>query len=443
MQFVKLKELCEFEKGSTGLAKAEPGDYPLVTTGTDRKSCNTYQFDTKAVCIPLVSSTGHGHASLNNVHYQEGKFALGSILVALTSKDGDRLDIQFLHLYLSQLKDQVLVPLMSGAANVSLTVKKVQSIELPLPPIDRQREIVDKFKSIVVEEDQLIAELNYQKKLLKQLRPQILQEAIEGNLTADWRMSNPDVEPAIKLLKRIDTTQKEWIKNNIENGYKEASVINKKLNNIKIFPAKSSLLPESWVFCPLISAVNLIVDCHNKTATYESSGIKLVRTTNIRDRKLDLVTTKYVSEATYEFWSKRAKLKKGDILFTREAPVGEAAMIPADEKICMGQRMMCIRTFENLVDNQYLLYAITEPSFLKRLEGNQKGAMVKHLRVGDVENALIALPPLDEQKIIVSKIGKLFSLCDQLESQTSHNQTHAQLLMQAVLTEAFSNASGH
>ena len=63
--------------------------------------------------------------------------------------------------------------------------------------------------------------------------------------------------------------------------------------------------------------------------------------------------------------------------------------------------------------------------------------------VGDVENALIALPPLDEQKIIVSKIGKLFSLCDQLESQTSHNQTHAQLLMQAVLTEAFSNASGH
>ena len=121
MQFVKLKELCEFEKGSTGLAKAEPGDYPLVTTGAERKSCNTYQFDTKAVCIPLVSSTGHGHASLKNVHYQEGKFALGSILVALTSKESHRLDIQFLHLYLSQLKDQVLVPLMSGAATVSYT----------------------------------------------------------------------------------------------------------------------------------------------------------------------------------------------------------------------------------------------------------------------------------------------------------------------------------
>ena len=150
-EIVKLKELCDFEKGATGLAKAEPGEYPLVTTGAERKSCNTYQFDAKAVCIPLVSSTGHGHASLKNVHYQEGKFALGSILVALTSKDDRRLDIQFLHLYLSQLKDQVLVPLMSGAANVTLSVTKIQEIKIPLPPIEIQRELVEKFKSIVVE----------------------------------------------------------------------------------------------------------------------------------------------------------------------------------------------------------------------------------------------------------------------------------------------------
>ena len=87
-------------KVSTGLAKAEPGDYPLVTTGAERQKLqHTYQFDTKAVCIPLVSSTGHGHASLKNVHYQEGKFALGSILVALTSKESHRLDIQFLFIY--------------------------------------------------------------------------------------------------------------------------------------------------------------------------------------------------------------------------------------------------------------------------------------------------------------------------------------------------------
>ena len=73
---VLLKDICNFEKGTTGLMKAIPGEYPLVTTGANRRTCESYQFDTKAVCIPLVSSTGHGHASLNNIHYQEGRFCV-------------------------------------------------------------------------------------------------------------------------------------------------------------------------------------------------------------------------------------------------------------------------------------------------------------------------------------------------------------------------------
>ena len=108
-QKVTLDKLCFFEKGKTGLAKAIPGDYPLVTTSAERKTNDFYQFDTKAVCIPLVSSTGHGHASLNYVHYQEGKFALGTILVALIPKDETILNAQFLHLYLlSLLKSDLL-----------------------------------------------------------------------------------------------------------------------------------------------------------------------------------------------------------------------------------------------------------------------------------------------------------------------------------------------
>ena len=117
---VFLKDICHFEKGATGLAKAIPGDYPLVATGVKQRSSDNFQFDTRAVCIPLISSMGHGHASLKNVHYQERKFALETILVALTAKNDDMLDIQYLNLYLSELKNQILVPLMNGAANVTL-----------------------------------------------------------------------------------------------------------------------------------------------------------------------------------------------------------------------------------------------------------------------------------------------------------------------------------
>src|SRR6056297_2805093 len=132
-QQVKIGELCRIEKGKTGIQKAIPGNYPLVVTSKERKSHNDYQFDTSAVCIPLVSSTGHGKKSLKNIHYQEGKFALGTILCAVIPNDFQILNPRFLHLFLHHNKAQVLVPLMRGAANVSLSIKDIKNVEIPLP----------------------------------------------------------------------------------------------------------------------------------------------------------------------------------------------------------------------------------------------------------------------------------------------------------------------
>ena len=70
MKYYSIGELCTITKGSTSIMKAVPGPYPLVTTGPERKSSIDYDFDDEAVCIPLVSSTGHGHKSLNYIHYQ-------------------------------------------------------------------------------------------------------------------------------------------------------------------------------------------------------------------------------------------------------------------------------------------------------------------------------------------------------------------------------------
>ena len=81
-RIIKLGNYCDFIKGAIGIQKAIPGEYPLVVTAENRLSHNEYQFDDTAILIPLVSSTGHGHASINRLHYQEGKFALGTILCA-------------------------------------------------------------------------------------------------------------------------------------------------------------------------------------------------------------------------------------------------------------------------------------------------------------------------------------------------------------------------
>ena len=111
-------------------------------------------------------------------------------------------------------------------------------------------------------------------------------------------------------------------------------------------------LPEGWKWTTAIEACSKVIDCHNKTAPYTASGIKLVRTSNIRNGQINLDDTKFVAQPTYEFWSRRCPPEPRDILFTREAPMAEVGMIPDGEKLCMGQRMgasqSCKSQFENV-----------------------------------------------------------------------------------------------
>lgn len=141
-----LSDICELSKGKTGIQKAIPGEFPLVVTATERKSSNTYQFDEPAVCIPLVSSRGHGVASLNHVYYQEGKFALGSILCGVTVKDKSLVSAKYLYYYFECTKDYTLVPLMKGGANVSMTVSDIAKVKVPIPSISEQKEIISKLE---------------------------------------------------------------------------------------------------------------------------------------------------------------------------------------------------------------------------------------------------------------------------------------------------------
>lgn len=138
-----LGSVCDLTKGATPTQKARPGPYPLVVTAEDRASCDKYQFDTEAVCVPMVSSTGHGHASLKRVHYQAGKFAVANIITACTAKLGAAVDMKYLWLLLDHFRDQLIVPLMKGTANVSLSQRSLAMVPIQLPPPAEQRRIVD------------------------------------------------------------------------------------------------------------------------------------------------------------------------------------------------------------------------------------------------------------------------------------------------------------
>ena len=175
VEYKRLEECCTLVKGKTPIQKAEPGEYPLVVTTSERRTCSTYQFDKPTVCIPLISSRGHGVASLNSVYYQEGKFALGNILCGVTPNDEDYLSAKFLFEYLNYKKDTLLVPLMKGGANVSMTVDSLKRVSVPVPPMQVQMEavgVLNRFTNLLME---LNAELIARKTQYAYYRGELLQ----------------------------------------------------------------------------------------------------------------------------------------------------------------------------------------------------------------------------------------------------------------------------
>lgn len=147
-QKVLLGDLCKFTKGTSATLKTLPGEYPLIVTGPEPLSSSDYQFEGEAVCVPMVSSTGHGHASLKRVHYASGRFAVANIVTACEVKDPAACSTRFLHIYLQHFKDELIVPRMQGTANVSLSRRELALVPVELPPMAEQQRIVEIVDSL-------------------------------------------------------------------------------------------------------------------------------------------------------------------------------------------------------------------------------------------------------------------------------------------------------
>ncbi|UTF49811.1 restriction endonuclease subunit S [Desulfomicrobium sp. ZS1] len=257
------------------------------------------------------------------------------------------------------------------------------------------------------------------------IKRMILTLAAHGKLVAQ----DPREESATKLLERVAVKREQLLKNGYPNSDEAKSQLRKQ--HAQHLPEGLQDLPVGWKWATLMQASLLVVDCHNKTAPYVSSGIRLIRTTNIRAGQLNALEPKYVSEATYERWSARCKPEPGDILVTREAPMGEVCIIPQGVKLCMGQRMMLIRLAPDTVDVNFLLYSLMDPELMQRVQDKPIGATVQHLRVGGVETLLVAIPPLAEQRRIVAKVDELMVLVDQLEAQQQERDKLAEAFAKA------------
>jgi type I restriction enzyme, S subunit len=261
------------------------------------------------------------------------------------------------------------------------------------------------------------------------LEQTLLQLAVRGLLVPQ----DPTDEPANHLLVRLRSDRTTWLAARASTDSECRATI-KKLRDLPDadhpFP-----IPSNWSFVRLLDCCRLLVDCHNKTAPYAPQGIPIIRTSNIRGGRFRLDDLRYVTEVTYDFWSRRCPPEPGDIMFTREAPMGEAAIIPPGAKYCLGQRTMLVRPMHEFIDKEYLLLALTEPHLLERAAPSAIGSTVKHLRVGDVEGLTIPLPPFAEQSRIVTRVTALRRLCADLRQRLAERQVVQARLAEVLVQE--------
>lgn len=343
VEYKRLGDCCYLQKGTTPIQKAIPGEYPLVVTTDERKSSNTYQFDAPTVCIPLVSSRGHGVACLNQVYYQEGTFALGNILCGATPKADSGLSARFLYYYLNYKKDTLIVPLMKGGANVSLTVDSLKRVKVVVPPLDVQVEIIcilDKFIALSAE---LKAELTARKKQYRYYMDTLL-------TTEGTEYSLEDV-------------------------------------------------------C-------LIVDCPHTSPKWKEYGVPVIRNYNLTNGVIDTTNLSYVDEEEYKIRIKRITPQQDDILFSREAPIGNVGIVPKNFRCCQGQRVVLLRPRKDIVFPQFLLYILQSGVIHKQIERIEKiGSTVSNFNISDLKKLRFSIPPIDIQMAISQKLDFFSKIC--------------------------------
>jgi type I restriction enzyme, S subunit len=176
-----------------------------------------------------------------------------------------------------------------------------------------------------------------------------------------------------------------------------------------------------WKRERLVSLCEQIADCPHSTPMWTNSGALVLRSQNIRNGRLDLSAKSYTDEAHFEQRSRRAKLRSGDLVITREAPMGEVCLIPDGLRCCLGQRMVMLRPDPKKCDSRFLLYAIQSRAVQDEIKVNEgTGSTVSNLRIPLLEALPIPHPPLAEQKAIAAVLG---ALDDKIELNRRMNAT--------------------
>lgn len=432
--------MATIEKGKTGIKDAIPGEYPLVVTAEGRLTTDHFDFEGPAVVIPLVSSTGHGDASLKRIHYQEGKYAVGSILCAVQSRFPELVHPRYLYEYLSTFKEELLVSRMSGTANVSLTVGKIAEVPVPLITYEAQEKL-DRLMSLcdaLEAQGQLEAEQhtrlvstlfgsllqsdtpealadNWQRiathfdllldrpEAVDALEQTILQLAVRGLLVPQ----DPTDEPASVLLQKIRTE-------------KDHLIAQGKIKRDKPLPPitdeeKPFELPRGWEWVRWADVAMKIGDIDHKMPTEVKDGVPYVSPRDFyAENSIDFEGAKKISIEDFKELASKIRPQVGDLIYPRYGTIGVVRKVVDDRDFLASYSCAVIKAMHGFVEPDYQhLFSISGCAKDQASAATNKTTQ-PNVGLKSIQSFAMPLPPLAEQSRIVTRVNELRLLCTNL-----------------------------
>ena len=338
--------------------------------------------------------------------------------------------------FLDVLKQQV-----KGGIKTEIKPKHLLPLEISIPDLSTQKAIVENLSHQLKKSENLQQEIEQQKSYTKQLRQNILQDAIEGRLTEEWRKNNPVVKgnPDFDAEALFEKIQEE--KSHTDSILLTQNQEKKKKGKSLDFPnpcgntEKPFVIPEGWKWVRLGEISESCLGKMLDGIKNQGKMRKYLRNLNVRwfcfDLS-DLLEMKIKDEELEKF-----SARKGDLLICEGGYPGRSAIWNEDYDICFQKAVHRVRFFNTPYMPRLLnlyLFLLSENG---KIEKYLTGEGIRHLTGVKLKQILFPLPPLAEQEEIVRVVEAQLAKVDQLEKQITERETLTKQLMQSILKDAF------
>jgi type I restriction enzyme S subunit len=373
----------------------------------------------------LISWSGTPGTSFGAFIWKRGTAALNQHIFRCV-QIGDVYAKEFLRLAINSQLDLLISQAQGGVGLQHVTKRTLESLPLPLPPLEEQHRIVTKVDELMGLCDQLEA-ARAQREVT---RDRLAAASLIRLNTIDLDTFTTDARFALDALPAI-TTRPDQIKQLRQTILNLA--VRGKLSPYGVWQREPR---------PLSTVASLQNGYAFKSEWFAAQGTRLLRNVNVGHGNIDWANQACLpSERAIEY--DRFRLRAGDLVLSLDRPfiatgTKVARVTAADLPALLLQRVGRF-VLSNDITSQYLYLWINSPHFSAQINPGRSNG-VPHISSKQVEAALLFLPPVSEQRRIVAKVDELMTLCDQLEASLTTGETTRSRLLDALLHEALATA---